>query len=113
MLKQRDLGARLVVKRNHFVENREVTRFFDIGHGAEDEPAGVIIEAAADVVVAALGQWLILMIAAAVGELRRGDVDDALTGTLGDEVYKAHEVLVAVAESHAASDAALEERGRA
>ncbi len=53
------------------------------------------------------------MVAAAVGELRGGDVDDALAGATGNLVYKAHEILVAVAEAHATSDAALEETGRA
>ena len=39
-----------------------------------NQPKRIVIEAAADVVVALLGQGLILVIAAAVAELRRGDV---------------------------------------
>ena len=81
VLEEGDLRARLVVEGHHFVEDGEVARLLDIRHGAEDEPAGVVVETAADVVVAALGQGLVLVIAATVGELCRGDVDDALSGT--------------------------------
>ena len=81
VLEERHLGAGLVVEGNHLVKDREVARLLDIRHGAEDEPAGVVVESAADVIVAALGQRLVLVVAAAVGELCRGDVDDALAGT--------------------------------
>ena len=50
------------------------------------------------------------MIATTVGELCRGDVDDTLTGTAWYEMYKTHEILVGVAESHTASNSTLEER---
>ena len=70
MLQERDLRSRHVVEGHRFVENREVSRFFDISHSTEDEPARVIIESPTDVVVAALGERLVLVIASAVGELR-------------------------------------------
>ena len=113
VLEEGHLGARLIVEGHHLVEDGEVARLLDVGHGAEDEPAGVVVESASDVVVAALGEGLILMVAAAVGELCGGDVDDALTGARGYLMDEAHEVLVGVAEAHATADAALEERGRA
>ena len=53
------------------------------------------------------------MVAATVGELRGGYVDDTLARTARYLMDKAHQVLVGVAESHASSDATLEERGRA
>ena len=68
-------------------------------------------ESAADVVVATLGEGLVLVIAAAVWELRRGDVYYALAGALRHLVNKAHKVLVGVAESHPTANAALEETG--
>ena len=53
----------------------------DICYSTEYQPHGVIIESTADVIVATLCQRLILMIASAVGELCRRDVDNALTRT--------------------------------
>lgn len=69
VLEERHLGAGLVVEGHHLVKDREVARLLDIGHGAEDEPAGVVVETTADVVVAALGQGLVLVVAATAGEL--------------------------------------------
>ena len=111
VLEEGDLRTGLVVKRYHFVENREVACFLDIGNGTEDEPAGVVVEASADVVISTLGEWLVLVVTSAVGELRRCDVDDTLTGTWWYLMYETHEVLVGVTEPHATSHAALEEGG--
>ena len=105
-------GAGLIVEGHGFVEDGEVAAFLDIGDGAENQPHGVVVEATADVVVASLGERLILVVATAVGKLRGGYIDDALAGTLGNLMNEAHEVLVGVAEAHAAADAALEERRR-
>ena len=69
VLEERDLSAGLVVEGHHLVEDGEVARLLDISHRTEDEPAGVVVETTANVVVATLGQGLILVIAAAVGEL--------------------------------------------
>ena len=113
VLHQRHLAARLVVERHRLVEDGEVARLLEVSDGTEDEPHRVVVEAAADVVVAALGERLVLVVAPAVRELRGGDVDDALAGALGDLVDEADEVLVGVAEAHAAADAGLEERGGA
>ena len=70
VLEECNLGARLIVERHHFVEDREIACFLDIGHGTEDEPAGIIVESTADVVVTTLGERLVLVIATTVGELR-------------------------------------------
>ena len=53
------------------------------------------------------------MIATSVGELRRSDVDDALTGTGRNLMDEAHEVLIGIAEAHATTNTTLEERSRA
>ena len=111
VLEEGDLRTGLVVEGHHLVEDREVARLLDIGHGAEDEPAGVVVEAAADIIVAALGEGLVLVVTATVGELRGSDVDDALTSAWGYLMDEAHEVLIGVAEAHATTYAALEERG--
>ena len=112
VLHQRDLAALLVVERNHLLENREIARLLEVRDRAEDEPHRIVIETATDVVVAALGERLVLMVAAAVRELGRRDVENALTGTLGDLMDESDEILVRVTETHAASDARLEERRR-
>src|SRR5699024_5523559 len=65
----------------------------------------VVVKAAADIVVAPLGQRLILVIGRAVGKLDRGDVDDPLSGPLRYNVYKAVEVLAGIPEAHAPTGA--------
>ena len=104
--------ARLVIERHLLSEDREVARLLNIGYGTEDEPAWVVVETAADIVVAALGEWLVLVIAAAVRELGAGDIDDALAGTGRYLMNETYEVLVGIAEAHASTDAALEETSR-
>ena len=94
MFEERYLTAGLVVEGYGLVEDGEVARFLDVCHRTEDKPAGVIVETTADVVVATLGEGLVLVVAATVGELRRGNIDDALTGTAWYLVYEAHKVLV-------------------
>ena len=74
------LGLRVVVERHLLVEDREVAGLLEVRGDAEDEPERIVVEAAADVVVAALGERLVLVVGAAVGELRRGDVEDPLAG---------------------------------
>ena len=86
------LRTGLVVEGHHLIEDREVACLLDISHGTEDKPAGIIIEATADIIVTALCQGLILMVATAIRELRGSDVDDTLTGTWGDLMHEAHEM---------------------
>ncbi len=74
---------------------------------------GIVVETAADVVVAAFGQGLILVECAAGLELRCRQVEDALAGAGRDHVHEAEQVLVRIAEAQAASDARFVKRGRA
>ena len=83
------LGAGLVVVRHRLVEDARVAGLLDVGGHAQDQPQRVVVEAGADVVVAALGERLVLVVGAAVGELRRGDVEDALARPLRDHVHEA------------------------
>ena len=91
--------AWLVVERHLLSEDREVARLLDIGYGTEDEPARVVVETATDIVVAAFGERLILVVAAAVRELGAGDIDDALAGTGRYLMNETYEVLVGIAEA--------------
>ena len=107
MLHQRLGQLLVVVEGDHFVQNRHVAGLLHVGRHAEDQPQRVVVEAGADVVVAALGQRLVLVVGAAVRELGGGDVQDALAGAGGDQVHEAQQVLRGIAEAHAAADAAL------
>ena len=113
VFKKTDLCTWLVVKRHHFIENCEVASLLDVGHGAEDEPAWIVVETTADVIVSTFGQGLVLVVAATIRELRRSDVNDALSGTTWYLMNETHKILIGVAETHAATYATLEERGRA
>jgi hypothetical protein len=106
------LAAWLVIEWYLLGEDGEISRLLDIGYGSEDEPARVVVETATDIVVATLGEWLILVIAAAVWELSAGDVDDALAGTGRYLMNETYEVLVGITEAHASADTALEEACR-
>ena len=65
----------------------------------------VVVEAGADVVVAALGQRLVLVIGAAGRELRGGEVEDPLRARArGIMLNESEQILVGVAEAHAPSD---------
>ena len=89
-----------------------VAGLLEVGGHAQHEPGRVVVEASADVVVAALGQRLVLVIGAAGRQLRGSDVEDALAGPLRDHVDEAEQILVGVAEAHATADARLEQGGR-
>ena len=73
----------------------------------------IVVESAADVVIAALRQWLVLVISSAALELRRGQVEDPLTCACRNHVHKSQQVLVRVAETQASPNARLERRSRA
>ena len=113
MLQERHLRTRLVVEWNRLVENGEVSGLLEICHRAENQPHRVVVEASSDVVVAPFAERLVLMVATAVRELRGSDVDDALACPFRYLVHETDKVLVRVAETHSAADAALEERGTA
>ena len=113
VLEERRARVGIVVERHGLFEDRPIPGLAHVGGHARDEPERVVVEAAADVVVAALRERLVLVVGAAVGLLRGGDVEDALARALGHEVHEPQQVLVRVAEAHAAPDARLEVRGAA
>src|SRR5690606_12201425 len=85
----------------------------DVGSHTQDEPQGVIIEAAAHSVISTFSEGLVLMVRAAVLELSRCDVENTLASALGDQMHEAEQILVGVAEAHASTNAALKERSGA
>ena len=107
MLHKRLRDGHIVVEGDHFVQDGLVARLTDIGTGGGNQPERVIIEAAADVRVALLGQGLVLMISAAVRELGGSDVDDPFPGPFGDQVDKAQQILTGITEAHAPADTGL------
>ena len=73
MLQQRAAVVRIAVVGGRFVQDSEVAGLLDIGGRTGNQPQRVVVETAADVIVALLGQGLVLMVASAVMELRRRD----------------------------------------
>jgi len=65
----------LVVERDGLIEDVPNAALFDIGRQAQHQPQRIVVEVAADGVVATLGQRLILMISAASFQLGGGDVE--------------------------------------
>ena len=96
-----------------FIQDGEIAGFLDVSRGARDQPQGIVIETAANIVVALLGQGLELVVAPAVPKLGGGDIQNTLPGALGNLVHKAQQVLRRIPETHAATDAAFKHGGRA
>ncbi len=74
VLVKRRLAARLVIIGHRLIQNRPVAGLFEIGRHAEHQPERIIVEIAADVVVAALGEGLVLVVSPtspAIGWLAR------------------------------------------
>ena len=108
------LGLALVVVKRHLLrENPDIARLLDVGRHAENQPERIVVEAGTHVEIAALGQRLILMIGAAIRELRRRDIQNPLAGARGNQVHKAEQILRGIAEAHAAADAGFIIAGRA
>ena len=112
VLHQTHLCTRFVIPWYHLVQDTIITCLADVRCCTEDQPHRVVIETAADIVVTAFGERLVLMVTASVGELRRSDINDTLTSTGRDLMHEAYEVLVRIAETHATTYSALEERCR-
>ena len=110
---KRLLGARFVFELHRFVEDAPVAGFLEVGRDAQDEPVRIVVEAAADVVVPAFGERLILVERAAGLELRGRDVEDAFAGAGRDHLDKAQQVLVRITETQTPADAGFVERRRA
>ena len=107
MLKQRLCKGGIVVKVHLLIQNAEIARFLYIGTDRADQPERIIIESAAYTHIAPLGQRLILVIGAAIRELRRGHIQNPLPCPVRNQMDEAQEILGTVPEAHAASDAAL------
>ena len=107
MLHQRLRERRVVVERDGLVQNRPVPRLTQIRVRPGDQPQGIVVEAAADIRIAPLRQGLILVIGAPVRKLRRGYIENALTGAARYHMDKAEEILTGVPKAHAAPHAAL------
>ena len=99
--------AHIVVERNHLRQNGSVACLADISGGSGDQPERIVIEAAADIGISLLGKRLVLMVCAAILELRRCNVDDTLSCTVGDQMHEAEQILTGIAEAHAAADTGL------
>ena len=108
MLKHRLSLAHIVIVRNHLIKNRPVAGFLDVSGNGKDQPQRVIGEISADVGVTLLGKGLVLMVAAAVRELRGSNIDDTLLRAVRNLVHEAENILVGISKSHAAADSRLE-----
>ena len=113
VLVERLLRAGLVVVLHRLVQNAPVAGLFQIRGDANDQPVRIVVEIASHIVVALLGQRLVLVIGAAAGKLRRGKVQDALAGARRNHLHEAEQVLVGIAEAQAAPDARFVKRRRA
>ena len=107
MIHQRSNYAHIVVKRNHLGQDGGITGLSYVSTGTCNEPQRIIVEAAANIGVALLGQRLVLMVSAAVLELGGSDIDDTLSCTIRDQMYEAEQILAGITEAHATTDSRL------
>ena len=91
---ERRFRTGLIVVRDGLVEDAPVSGLLQISRDADDEPMRIVVEAAANIVVAALGQRLVLVVGAAGGQLRGGQVEDAFAGARRRHVDKAEQILI-------------------
>ena len=75
----------IAVKRHAFLQNRPVACFAQVCVYTGNEPERVVVEAAADGKVAFLCERLVLMVRAAVRELRGGDIKNTLSRAPGND----------------------------
>jgi hypothetical protein len=101
----RFLGAWPVLIRHWFIQNAPIARLLQVGGHTQNQPKRIVVETAANLIVAAFGQRLVLVICATRLQLRGGEIQDALTGQRRNHVDKAQQVLIGVTEAHAAPDA--------
>ena len=105
VFEQRLLGTFDVVERHRFGQDRRVSGFGQVGVHARHEPQRIVVEAAADVGVALLGERLVLVPCGTVLQLGGGDVDDALACAVRNQMHESQQILVGIAEAHAAAHA--------
>ena len=109
---ERLLRAGLVVILDRLVENAPVARLLQIRRHAHDQPERIVVESAANVVVAPLGQRLILVVRPAGWQLRRRQVQNPLPRPRRHHVHKSQQILVRVAEPQPPPDSRFIERRR-
>ena len=113
VLVQRRLGPRLVIKGHRLIEHTAIASFLHVGGGRQNEPQGIVVEPASYVVIAALGQRLVLMVGAAIGKLRGRQIDEPFPGAVGDHVNGAQQILTGITKPDSAPDASFKIGGGA
>ena len=101
MLHERRGVVRVAVKGHDLVQDRPVAGLAQVRVHACNQPQRIVVEAAADGEISLFRERLILVIGAAVRELRGGDVQNALSRALRNDMHKAEQVLTRIAEAHA------------
>ena len=112
VLHERHFRTRLIIPRYHFAEDRVVACLLHVSYRTEDEPHWIVVETTTDIVVSTLGERLILMVATAIGELRRGNINNTLASAFGHLMHETNKVLVRIAETHTSAYTTLKERSR-
>ncbi len=100
VIKQASRYGNIIVKRNHFIQYSKIACFLDIARCSQDQPHGVVIKSTTDIIITPFGEGLVLMVAASVLELGRGNIDDAFSCPFGDLVNKSDKVLIRIPETH-------------
>ena len=99
--------GRIIIEGHGLAQNSEIPGLSDISADCGDKPERVVVKAASDICIALLGEGLVLMVSAAVRELRGSDVDDPFPSAGRDQVNKAEQILTGIAKSHSAADSGL------
>lgn len=103
------LGARDVLVWRHLLQGVPVPGLLEADHRAEDKPEGVIAEASADGVLAALHQWLELVVRASRCHLPGHQSQNSLPSSRWRKVEEAERGLLGVPKAHPPPNARLEQ----
>ncbi len=106
------LAAGTVVVHHLFSENAPIARFLDVSGHSQHQPQRIIVEPGSNIVVAAFGQRLVLMIRPARLQLCGCQIEKPFARPLRDEMDEPQQILIRVAETHAAPDTAFKIRSR-
>ena len=105
MIVERFFAAVFVVEGDRFIEDGKIPGFLEVRGYPQHQPERVVVEVAADFVVAALGKGLELVEGSAGFKLRRGQIQHPLAGARRDHLDEPEQILVGIAESQATADA--------
>src|SRR5688572_12894827 len=108
MFVERTLGSRFVFILDWLIQNGPIAAFLDVGCHSKHQPGWVIVETGAYIIIATLGQGLILMERATVLQLRSRYIQNTLAGAFGDHMNEAKQILIRITETHAAPNPAFE-----